>query len=75
MKKKLVDSEIIIENKQRIIELELQNEMLSENNKLKERLNSRFIDQKSRVEAIIEIAQQERKNLYEDIINLIDDQK
>lgn len=84
VKKKLVDSEyqkaryseIIIENKQRIIELELQNEMLlSENNKLKERLNSRFIDQKSRVEAIIEIAQQERKNLYEDIINLIDDQK
>jgi len=62
--------------KQRIIELELQNEMLlSENNKLKEKLNSRFIDQESRIEAIIEIDQQECKNLYEDIINLIDDQK
>jgi len=49
--------------------------LLSENNKLKEKLNSRFIDQESRIEAIIEIAQQECKNLYEDIINLIDDQK
>src|SRR6185369_4227251 len=68
--------EIIIENKQRIIELELLNEsLLSENNKLKEKLNSRFIDQRSRIESIVEIAQQECKNLYEDIINLIDDQK
>jgi len=84
VKKKLIDfeyqkaqySEIIIENKQRIIELELLNEsLLSENNKLKEKLNSRFIDQRSRIESIVEIAQQERKNLYEDIINLIDDQK
>ena len=49
--------------------------LLSENNKLKEKLNSRSIDQESRIEAIIEIAQQECKNLYEDIINLIDDQK
>src|SRR6185369_8044386 len=49
--------------------------LLSENNKLKEKLKSRFIDQESRIEAIIEIAQQECKNLYEDIINLIDDQK
>ena len=49
VKKKLIDfeyqkaqySEIIIENKQRIIELELLNEsLLSENNKLKEKLGS-----------------------------------
>lgn len=41
---------------------------------LKEKLNNRFNDQQTRIESIKEIASYERKNLYNNIINLINDQ-
>jgi len=57
-------------------ELESQNtKLLSENQELKEKLNSRFNDQQTRVESIIEIAKYEHKNIYDDIIGLINDKK
>jgi hypothetical protein len=82
-RKKLIESEnqrvnyvgIINENNKRIIELECQNKnLIEENEMLKEKLNNRFNDQQTRIEAIKEIANYERKNLYNDIINLINDQ-
>jgi hypothetical protein len=49
--------------------------LLSENEKLKEKLNTIFDDQQSRIDSITIIAQKERKNLYDDIINLINDKE
>ena len=66
----------IREYQQKINELESENKkLLLENNELKEKLNSRFDNQRSRTEIITEIAKMERKTLYEDIINLIDNQE
>jgi len=48
--------------------------LISENEKLKERWNNRFNDQQSIVESIIEIAKCECKNIYNNIISLINDQ-
>ena len=44
---------------------------MADNNKLK----SKIYWSKIKIKSIIEIAQQERKNIHEDIISLIDDQK
>ena len=49
--------------------------LLSENEKLKEKLNTIFDDQQSRIDSITIIAQKECKNLYDDIINLINDKE
>jgi len=48
--------------------------LLSENKKLKEELNTTLDDQQSRIDSITKIAQKERKNLYVDIINLMNDE-
>jgi len=48
--------------------------LILENEELKEKWNNRFNDQQSRVESIIEIAKCERRNIYNDIISLINDQ-
>ena len=66
---------IINENKKRTIELEHQNKnLIAENEMLKEKLNNRFNDQQTQIESIKEIASYEHKNLYNNIINLINDQ-
>jgi len=49
--------------------------LLSENKKLKERLDTKLNDCQSRIEIITEIARKERKTLYDDIINLIDNKE
>ena len=63
----------IIQNYQQIIkDLESQvTELSSENNKLKKILNNQLDNQQLRVELITEIAKYERKNLYNDIINIM----
>jgi hypothetical protein len=69
--------DIISGYQQRINELEMQNSkliLILENEELKEKWNNRFNDQQSRVESIIEIAKCERRNIYNDIISLINDQ-
>ncbi|CAG8732806.1 5231_t:CDS:2, partial [Racocetra fulgida] len=60
----------------RIDELEKNNkQLLSENKVLKKRLSERFTNQKDCIHSIIEIAKKEQSNLYEDVINLIKNQK
>jgi len=55
--------------------LEYQNKQLtSENEILKEKWSRRFDNQQTRIESIKEIANHERKNLYDNIVNLINDQ-
>ena len=60
-------AELINEYKQRVAQLE------SENEELKRRLDSRFDNQEMRIESAIEIAKKERENVYDDITNLIKD--
>jgi len=65
--------------KKRLIESENQQMeyagIINENKEmLKEKLNNRSNDQQTRIESIKEIASYERKNLYNNIINLINDQ-
>ncbi|RIB06741.1 hypothetical protein C2G38_2147907 [Gigaspora rosea] len=60
----------------RIDELEKNNKpLLSENEALKKKLSERFTNQQDRINSIIEIAQKERSNLYEDITNLMKNQE
>jgi len=47
--------------------------LLSENEELKEKLNTIFDDQQSRIDLITKIAQKEHKDLYNDITNLMSD--
>jgi hypothetical protein len=62
--------------KQKITELEILNKNLFfENTELKEKLNMKLDNQEKRIETIIEIAQKERKNIYNDIISLINNQE
>ena len=58
---------LLFENKALLFENKA---LLSENKALK---SGRFDDQKIRIESIIEIARKERKNFYNDIIDLIND--
>ena len=64
-------------NKQLLSEINelkhLNKQLLSENEILKTKLDSRFANQENRIEAIIDIAKKERENLYDDIISLIND--
>ena len=58
----------------KIDELEYCNEqLLSENEILKKKLNSRFDSQQDRIEAITDIDKKERNNLYNDIVNIMED--
>ncbi len=67
---------IIKDYEQRIKELESQNErLISENNDLKEKWNRKFDDQATRTQYVVEIAKHEHENIYDDIINLINDKK
>ena len=57
---------------------ELKNEnikLLLENEQLKKKLNTIFDDQQSRIDSVIQIAQKERRNVYDDITNLISNQE
>jgi hypothetical protein len=68
--------EIIEKYQQAINELNFQvKHLLFENQRLKEQWESKFSNQSKRVAAIIEIAQKERENVYNDIISLIEDQE
>ncbi|CAG8675408.1 11438_t:CDS:2, partial [Racocetra fulgida] len=53
---------------ERICKLESANrQLLAENKALKKRFNVRFTNQQDRIQSIVEIAEKERSNLYEDI--------
>jgi glutaredoxin len=84
VKKELKESEkqriyyvdIIREYKQINKELKNKNASLSfEIEKLKEKLNTTFDDQQTRIDSITKIAQKERRNLYNDLVDLMEDKR
>ncbi|KAF0450684.1 hypothetical protein F8M41_002144 [Gigaspora margarita] len=51
------------------------NQLINENNQLKEIISCNFNNQQIRIKTIKEIAQKERKNFYDNLINLINNQE
>jgi hypothetical protein len=48
-------------------------QLLYENEILKKKLNERFDNQQDRIETIMDITKKERNNVYNDIVNIMND--